>query len=68
MAVRACVVEGKGDVDPAKLKEHQNNMAALWKEISDLADFDHVNISYRKVIMEKVSNFVKMYFRMAKSR
>lgn len=40
MAVRACVIEGKGVCNPAKLSEYQHIMRSLWEEISDLADFD----------------------------
>lgn len=42
MAVRACVIEGKGDCTPSKLAEYQHIMRSLWDEISDLADFDKV--------------------------
>lgn len=42
MAVRSCVVEGKGECPADKLKQHRAQMEKLWKEISDLADFDHV--------------------------
>jgi hypothetical protein len=42
MAVRACVIEGKGDCNPSKLAEYQHIMRSLWDEISDLADFDKV--------------------------
>lgn len=42
MAVRACVIEGKGECSPVKLGEYQHIMRSLWDEISDLADFDKV--------------------------
>lgn len=42
MALRACVIEGKGACNPAKLSEYQHIMRSLWDEISDLADFDKV--------------------------
>lgn len=42
MAVRACVIEGKGECNPVKLGEYQHIMRSLWDEISDLADFDKV--------------------------
>lgn len=42
MALRACIIEGKGDCNPAKLAEYQHIMRSLWDEISDLADFDKV--------------------------
>ena len=44
MALRACVIEGKGVVNPARLAEFQFIMKNLWEEISDLADYDRVSI------------------------
>lgn len=43
MAVRACVIEGRGECNPAKLSEYQHIMRSLWEEISQLADFDKVS-------------------------
>lgn len=40
LAVRTCVLEGKGDCSPARLSHYQHIMTSLWEEISDLADFD----------------------------
>lgn len=40
MALRATVIEGKGDCNPAKLAEFKHIMRSLWEELSDLADFD----------------------------
>lgn len=40
MAVRACVIEGKGDCNEKRLAEYQHIMKNLWNEISNLADFD----------------------------
>lgn len=42
MALRACIIEGKGDCNPAKLTEYQHIMRSLWDEISELADDDKV--------------------------
>lgn len=42
MAVRACVIEGRGVCNPGKLSEYQHIMRSLWEEISELADFDKV--------------------------
>ncbi|KAL5281216.1 Scp1 family protein [Megaselia abdita] len=41
MALRNCIVEGKGECAPDKLKKHRAQMDVLWKEISALADFDN---------------------------
>ena len=46
MAVRACVVEGKGDCSAARLSEYKNLMKNLWKEISEIADDDKVFFIY----------------------
>lgn len=40
MALRAAVIEGKGDINPARLNEYKFIMKSLWDEISALADFD----------------------------
>lgn len=42
MALRACIIEGKGDCNPAKLAEYQHIMRSLWDELSEMADFDKV--------------------------
>lgn len=44
MALRATIIEGKGECNPAKLAEYQHIMRSLWDEIADLADFDKVSI------------------------
>lgn len=42
MALRAAVVEGKGDCNADKFKQLVEMMRSLWQEISDLADDDKV--------------------------
>lgn len=42
MAVRACVVEGKGDCSTARLDDYKKLMKNLWDEISAIADDDKV--------------------------
>lgn len=54
MAVRACVIEGKGECNPVKLSEYQHVMRSLWDEISDLADFDKVNRSVYFIVLSFV--------------
>lgn len=51
MALRACVIEGKGVCDPSKLAESQHIMKSLWDEISDLADFDRVSYLFLKSLI-----------------
>lgn len=43
MALRATVIEGKGEINPARLNEYKFIMKSLWDEISALADFDKVS-------------------------
>lgn len=42
MALRATLVEGKGNFQEDRHKAYVETMRALWKEISDLADYDKV--------------------------
>lgn len=49
MALRACVIEGKGECNPAKLQEYRHIMRSLWEEISDLADFDKVSFVLKEL-------------------
>lgn len=42
MALRACVVEGKGDCSPSRLEEYRKLMKGLWDEMAALADDDKV--------------------------
>lgn len=46
LAVRACVLEGKGDCSSARLAKYQHIMLSLWEEIAQLADFDKVPPDY----------------------
>lgn len=55
MAVRACVVEGKGDCSAGRLDEYRKLMTNLWNEISAIADDD-------KVILQKSEEyFIKIF-------
>ncbi|XP_022916985.1 sarcoplasmic calcium-binding protein 1 isoform X2 [Onthophagus taurus] len=40
LAVRATIIEGKGEFNTAKLQENQHIMLSLWEEIAELADFN----------------------------
>ncbi|XP_026756230.1 sarcoplasmic calcium-binding protein, alpha chain isoform X2 [Galleria mellonella] len=40
LALRSCVLEGKGDCSAARLQKYQHIMLSLWEEIAQLADFD----------------------------
>jgi len=43
-ALRATIIEGKGDCSEKRLQEYQHMMRSLWEELSDIADFDKVSI------------------------
>ncbi|CRK93954.1 CLUMA_CG007481, isoform A [Clunio marinus] len=47
MALRATIIEGRGDCNASKLAEFQHIMRSLWEELSDLADFDKVCIRFK---------------------
>ncbi|CAG4982278.1 unnamed protein product [Colias eurytheme] len=42
LALRTCVLEGKGDCSAARLQKYEHIMLSLWEEITQLADFDKV--------------------------
>lgn len=42
LALRTCVLEGKGDCSSSRLQKYQHIMLSLWEEIAQLADFDKV--------------------------
>lgn len=56
-ALRATIIEGKGDCSPAKLAEFQHIMRSLWEELSDLADFDKVCIKKKKQQHREMRNW-----------
>lgn len=58
MALRACLVEGKGDFNEERHKQYLEMMRKLWQEISDLADFDKVDwINWIKFQTELMINY-----------
>ncbi|XP_045500310.1 sarcoplasmic calcium-binding protein 1 isoform X1 [Colias croceus] len=42
LALRTCILEGKGDCSAARLQKYEHIMLSLWEEITQLADFDKV--------------------------
>ncbi|XP_045477641.1 sarcoplasmic calcium-binding protein 1 [Harmonia axyridis] len=40
LALRATIVEGKGEFSYSRLQEYQHIMMSLWEEIAELADFN----------------------------
>ncbi|XP_047522075.1 sarcoplasmic calcium-binding protein 1 isoform X1 [Pieris napi] len=59
LALRTCVLEGKGDCSAARLQKYQNIMINLWEEISRLADFDKVPDYDGTVTVEEFKQAVK---------
>lgn len=43
LALRATIIEGKGEFSYSKLQENQHIMLSLWEEIAELADFNKVS-------------------------
>lgn len=42
LALRATIIEGKGEFSYSRLQENQHIMLSLWEEIAELADFNKV--------------------------
>lgn len=42
LALRATIIEGKGEFSYSRLQEYQHIMLSLWEEIAELADFNKV--------------------------
>lgn len=42
LALRATIIEGKGEFSHSRLQEYQHIMMSLWEEIAELADFNKV--------------------------
>lgn len=42
LALRATIVEGKGEFSFSRLQEYQHIMLSLWEEMAELADFNKV--------------------------
>lgn len=48
LALRATIIEGKGEFSYSRLQEYQHIMLSLWEEIAELADFNKVCFSTTK--------------------
>lgn len=44
LALRATIIEGKGDFSFSRWQEYQHIMLSLWEEIAELADFNKVSM------------------------
>lgn len=47
LALRATIIEGKGEFSYNKFHENQHIMLGLWEEIAELADFNKVTNTNR---------------------
>lgn len=45
LALRATIIEGKGEFSFSRLQEYQHIMLSLWEEIAELADFNKVRVN-----------------------
>ncbi|XP_060804818.1 sarcoplasmic calcium-binding protein, alpha chain [Amyelois transitella] len=59
LALRSCVLEGKGDCSAARLQKYQHIMLSLWEEITQLADFDKVPDYDGMITVEEFKQAVK---------
>jgi len=46
MALRMTLIEGKGEFNCNRYQENLHIMLSLWEEITDLADFDKVRLTF----------------------
>ena len=53
LALRATIIEGKGEFSHSRLQENQHIMLSLWEEIAELADFNKVKIVYTDKVINK---------------
>lgn len=50
LALRATIIEGKGEFSFSRLQENQHIMLSLWEEIAELADFNKVLLQRVKLV------------------
>ncbi|CAH0563551.1 unnamed protein product [Brassicogethes aeneus] len=53
LALRAAIIEGKGEFSYNRLQEHQHIMLSLWEEIAELADFDKDLLQDGKITVDE---------------
>ncbi|XP_038222448.1 sarcoplasmic calcium-binding protein 1 isoform X1 [Zerene cesonia] len=59
LALRTCILEGKGDCSAARLQKYEHVMLSLWEEITQLADFDKVPDYDGTISVEEFKQAVK---------
>jgi len=53
LALRATIIEGKGEYSFSRLQEYQHIMLSLWEEIAELADFNKDFLQDGKITNEE---------------
>lgn len=51
LALRATIIEGKGEFSYNKFHENQHIMLGLWEEIAELADFNKVSSTKEHILI-----------------
>ncbi|XP_044758393.1 sarcoplasmic calcium-binding protein 1 isoform X1 [Coccinella septempunctata] len=59
LALRATIVDGKGEFSHSRLQEYQHIMMSLWEEIAELADFNKDLLQDGKISVEEFKQAVQ---------
>ncbi|CAG9864282.1 unnamed protein product [Phyllotreta striolata] len=59
LALRATIIEGKGEFSYSKLQENQHIMLSLWEEMAELADFDKDLLQEGRITVEEFKQAVQ---------
>lgn len=59
LALRATIVEGKGEFSFSRLQEHQHIMLSLWEEMAELADFNKDLLQDGKITVDEFKRAVQ---------
>ncbi|KAF2896927.1 hypothetical protein ILUMI_09251 [Ignelater luminosus] len=59
LALRATIIEGKGEFSFSRLHEYQHIMLSLWEEMAELADFNKDLLQDGKITVEEFKQAVQ---------
>jgi len=59
LALRATIIEGKGEFSFSRLQEYQHIMLSLWEEMAELADFNKDLLQDGKITVEEFKQAVQ---------
>nr|AEE62878.1 unknown [Dendroctonus ponderosae] len=59
LALRATIIEGKGEFSFSKLQDYQHIMLSLWEEIAELADFNKELLQEGKITTDEFRQAVQ---------